>query len=116
VSAFVPGPWEIGGDAVDPVERGLPVIAILPDAEGATPTRGMVAWVHSGVGACATDEQAIATARLMAAAPDLLNALHGLIGLVQLIIPTLAEPQRSAVADNHRLVDAIAAIAKATAA
>ena len=79
----IPGPWvaetEVCKDADAIEEHGLAVIAVLPEHErtpGATPTRGMVAWVHSGLGACATDEQAIDTARLIAAAPDLLAALR----------------------------------------
>jgi hypothetical protein len=59
------------------VERGLAVVAVIPEAQRdgfATPTRGMVAWVHSGLGACETDDVAVATARLIAAAPTLLAA------------------------------------------
>lgn len=77
------GPWVAEPQVCeDTEERGLAVIAILPELErtlGATPTRGMVAWVHSGIGACATDPQAVATAKLIAAAPDLLAALKGVI-------------------------------------
>lgn len=75
----VSGPW-VAEDRVceDAEERGLAVIALVPEVHRNgfdTPTRGMVAWVHSGLGACDTDEQAIATARLISAAPDLLEAL-----------------------------------------
>lgn len=55
-----------------------------------------------------------ANARLIAAAPDLLVALHGMIGLIQLIVPTLQGSQRIGVEQNHRLEAAIAAITKAT--
>lgn len=78
MTTAIAGPWvsefQVAGDTED---RGLAVIAILPELErdGGTPTRGMIAWVHSGLGACETDEQAVATARLIAAAPDLLAAL-----------------------------------------
>jgi hypothetical protein len=58
--------------------------------------------------------QLLANALLMAAGPDMLDALQGLVGLVDLLIPTLAEPQRGAVKQNHRLAAARAAIAKAT--
>lgn len=79
--AFIPGPW-VAENGVSPDQddwRGLAVIAVLPEAERdgiRTPTRGMVAWVNAGLGACSTDEQAIATGRLIAAAPELLAALQ----------------------------------------
>ena len=79
--AWVAGPWEAESTICDDLyegERGLAIIAVEPEAARngyATPTRGMVAWVHSGMGACDTDERAIATARLIAAAPDLLGAV-----------------------------------------
>jgi hypothetical protein len=59
----------------------------------------------------ASYDQSLANARLMASAPDLLDALQGLVGLVELVIPTQTDPQHSAVARNHRLVAARAAIA-----
>ena len=79
----IAGPWITeSGVSDDTEERGLAVIAALPELAripGATPTRGMVAWVHSGLGACETDEQAVATARLIAAAPDLFSALSDIL-------------------------------------
>jgi hypothetical protein len=48
------------------------------------------------------------------ASPDLLDALVGLVGLVELIIPTLEGSQKSAVVYNHRLIAARKAIASAT--
>lgn len=78
-TAHIPGPWVAESYIADDVEeRGLAVIAVLPELEripGATPTRGMVAWVNAGTGACATDEQAIATARLISKAPAMLALL-----------------------------------------
>ena len=75
----VAGPWLSEGRVCDDSdEQGLAVIAIIPEVERngfSTPTRGMVAWVNVGIGACETDDQAVATARLIAAAPDLLEAL-----------------------------------------
>ncbi|HEY2105555.1 MAG TPA: hypothetical protein VGH29_07205 [Candidatus Binataceae bacterium] len=113
MSAHTPGPWSVE----DPF--GPETLSIVPAG------RPTYEWVF--IASCTYDDQherpptiseveRNANAKLIASAPDLIDALHGLIGLVQLIIPTLAEPQRSAVADNHRLVAARAAIAKATGA
>lgn len=44
---------------------------------------------------------------------SLIAALTGLIGLIELIVPTLQEPQKSGVQFNHRLADARDAIKKA---
>ena len=75
----ISGPWvaETSVTRCEP-DNGLAVIAVVPEVQRNghdTPTRGMVAWVHSGIGACQTDEEAIDTARLIAAAPDLYDAL-----------------------------------------
>lgn len=43
---------------------------------------------------------------------DLVSALAGLIGLVQLIIPTLDGSQRIGVEQNHRLTVALAVLAR----
>lgn len=80
---YVSGPWVSESRISDDTEeRGFAIIAVIPELQRepqATPTRGMVAWVHSGLGACATDEAAIDTARLIASAPDLLTALKALL-------------------------------------
>jgi hypothetical protein len=74
---FIAGPWVAETEVTkDDSGDGLAVIAVIPEHGFGTPTRGIVAWVHCGLfGACNTDEKAIATARLIAAAPDLLAAL-----------------------------------------
>jgi len=54
------------------------------------------------------DSRVQADAHLITAAPDLLSALLGMVGLVQLI--QAREPELQ---NNHRFVDALAAIAKA---
>lgn len=85
--AHTPGPWVAeSGVLDDQTDRGLAVIAVLPECQrngNETPTRGMVAWISSGMGACDTDEQAIATARLIAAAPDVTAALREWLGLFE---------------------------------
>ena len=53
-------------------------------------------------------DEELPNARLIAAAPDLLAACNGLVGLVQLI--QRREPELQT---NHRFIDALAAIAKA---
>lgn len=81
--AFISGPWTAESSVSDDTdERGVAVIAVLPELQRtpqATPTRGMVAWVHSGLGACETDKEAVDTGRLISAAPDLMEALKALI-------------------------------------
>jgi hypothetical protein len=77
----ISGPW-IADATVCTEEGGLAVIAVNPDVPvGGTPTRGMVAWVNNRCGACDTDDKAIATARLIAAAPDLLAALEAVVSV-----------------------------------
>lgn len=81
MSKYVTGPW-VSETSVS--EDGIAVIAVDPGIPaGCTPTRGMVAYVHSGVGACQTDDEAIATARLIAAAPDLFSALADMVDTFQ---------------------------------
>lgn len=79
----IPGPWVAeSGVTHFEVDHGLAVIAVLPELEkipGSTPTRGIVAWVHAGLGACDTDDKAVATARFISAAPDMAQALSDLI-------------------------------------
>lgn len=77
----IPGPWVSETDVYEDGDgHGLAIIAVRSDVPpDCTPTRGMVAWVHSGLGACETDEQAIATARLISAAPDLLASLQEIV-------------------------------------
>ncbi len=84
MTTHIPGPWLAETNVCeDAVERGLAVIAVIPGISRCdgyeTPTRGMVAWVHSGTGACKTDAEAVATANLIAAAPDLLASLEAMV-------------------------------------
>lgn len=72
MSKHTPGPWV--ADEYEPREQGLAVIATRNDGDIVPPTRGMVAWVHVGLGAGATQEIAEANARLIAAGPELLEA------------------------------------------
>lgn len=57
----------------------------------------------------ATEEEANASAALHAAVPELLDALHGIMGLVQLI----CLPDERFI-ENHRWIEALRVIAKAT--
>jgi hypothetical protein len=55
-----------------------------------------------------TPEEADANARLIAAAPELLDALKGMVGLIQLIQDREPDLQQ-----NHRFIEALAVIVKA---
>lgn len=58
----------------------------------------------------------LADARLMAAAPDLLDAVNSLLGLLQLVSgrPDIPSEVRDALRSGHRIDEARAAIAKAS--
>jgi hypothetical protein len=81
-TAVVAGPWVAEARVCeDAEERGVAVVAVVPEVHRNgfdTPTRGIVAWVHSGIGACATDDQAVATATLIASAPDMRDEIERL--------------------------------------
>jgi hypothetical protein len=90
--AWIAGPWGISL-ALDEgaEERGVSIVAELPGVlPGGTPTRGMVAWVHSGVGACEDDATAVATGRFIAAAPELYAALDIALRDIEAIEATVA--------------------------
>jgi hypothetical protein len=110
----VPGPWiSESGISDDTEERGLAVIAVLPKFQRtpeATPTRGMVAWIPSGIGACMTDEEAIDTARLIAAAPDLLATLRSARDRLALVFEASGRDPR----DDATVREIDTAIEKAT--
>lgn len=59
------------------------------------------------------NEEDLANARLIAAAPELLDALNGLYGLLQLFAAREdVPPEVKNFATNHRAVDALAVLAK----
>jgi hypothetical protein len=77
MSGHTKGPWESDYQP-DDVERGYAVIATRLDVpKGMTPTRGMVAWVGE-LGANHDPDTRKSNARLIAAAPDLYEALLNL--------------------------------------
>lgn len=65
MSAHTPGPWRVGPDFMR--EERVPILSDL--AAKATPRRWIVAHTDN-------DSQGLADARLIAAAPDLLDALR----------------------------------------
>lgn len=77
-----PGPWEI--QERDDRERGIAVIATIPEVpEGATPTRGMVAWIGQGGANFGNPQLQRANAHLIAAAPDMYESLKHAIGILE---------------------------------
>jgi hypothetical protein len=96
-SAHTPGPWEVNGTTIETIASPSVVIGRAYDAE------------DSG-GGVESNSEAEANARLIAAAPELLAALRGLV-----------EDYEGAYGGNDEdapkaLTDARAAIAKATGA
>lgn len=68
-----PGPWM--ADGWGEIEDGVPIIAVHEENGLRSPTRGIVAWCTTIAGAAfESPERAYANARLIAAAPELLEA------------------------------------------
>jgi hypothetical protein len=100
--SFTPGPWLVVADGDD--DEGYTVVAGPHEDPIAIPQ-------------CALDDATeIANARLIAAAPDLLNGCRALLGLIQLISgrDDIASELQEVLGSNHRIAEAEAAIAKAT--
>jgi hypothetical protein len=119
VSAHTPGPWRIVEEppctwSNGEVDHG----GFRIDADGIE----QLAYIWRNSRRWGTDHepfgapQAEGNARLIAAAPELLEALLGMIGLVELIIPTLKGEQKGTMSTNHRVLAAGIAIAKARGA
>lgn len=105
-SKYTPGPWKF---STDPQPNGCPIVG----------ARGlMVAMLAHSVNHDDQREIAIANARLIAAAPDLLEALRLVTNLYASMRSTLAEkyPQDGWSANTMTLDQAHAAIAKAQGA
>lgn len=79
MTKHTPGPW-ISEDCVAgrPPEAGCGIIASDDDFKISNPTRGIVAWASRIVSR--PNEETLANARLIAAAPDLLEACELVIG------------------------------------
>jgi len=101
-----PGPWR----AEDVGVYWTDSISILAPDDGAVACTTRGGWFFDENG-----EQAPAwpNARLIAAAPELLDALNGLYGLLQLFAARDdVPPEVKNFATNHRAVDALAVLAK----
>jgi len=91
MSKHTPGPWSVGDRGVNIVGAGGQVASVGPfDSGGAS--QGKIGTMR-------------ANARLVAAAPDLLTALEGLLSVIN------AEPDACGIYQAHR-TQAISAIAK----
>lgn len=113
MSAHTPRPWAIAPHP-DDAER-LEIVSEYSEFPGGRKVANWIAECDAGTdSSMAEDElqhaldQNKANARLIAAAPELLDALNGLVGLLQLIQDREAELQH-----DHRFVEALRVIAKA---
>jgi hypothetical protein len=111
-SARTLGPWAIiTPDLLRNVADLDPSALIIANLDADTEAASVVADVWDDGGDGSTQ---FANAVLIAAAPDLLDAVKGLLGLVQLISGRLDIPGDlpSAMQSNHRYVDAAALVAR----
>jgi hypothetical protein len=97
------GPWSVG--------------AFNSSSDEVEIVTGDLMTVTNVLGPGRVDEQTLADARLIAAAPDLLDGCKALLGLLQLLDgrPDMPPLMREAINSNHRIAEAKAAIAKAEA-
>lgn len=104
---FTPGPWVVKFNADEteaeingPNDYGVQAF----DLGGTFQIYGRKAW-----------ETEVANLHLIAAAPDLYDGCNALLGLIQLILgrDDLPPDLRVALTDNHRVIEAEAAIARA---
>lgn len=83
-----PGPWSVGAVRQQRVDERLPRMAEAPIHVGVNENRGnCIAIVYGGgPGGLYSDEEAVlGNSRLIAAAPDLLDALHECVNLLTAI-------------------------------
>lgn len=92
-AAHTPGPWHVGELSLDIITtKGQPVCSPSDDFN---------------------EEQWAVDARLIACAPELLDALNGLYGLLQLFAARDdVPPEVKNFAANHRAVEALAVLTK----
>ena len=105
---YTRGPWISENDVQGkPPDAGCGVIASDDDIKISNPSRGIIAWANRSVNR--TNEETLANARLIAASPDLLEALK----LLHANIAEYARINNLGGFDNHDMKMARAAIAKA---
>lgn len=104
-----PGPWTNGGEARIATTFDREANIFPPDA---AETDG---YQHAGPVAVVAIRYGEANARLIAAAPELLDGCNALLGLLQLVSgrDDLTPELREILRTNHRVAEAEAAVAKA---
>lgn len=104
-SKHTPGPWVSERSVTGvPPDAGCGIVASDDDVKISNPSRGIVAWATRLVSR--TNQETIANARLIAAAPDMLAALE----LMVMWMPSGFAP----VAQDKAMTAAYNAIRKAT--
>lgn len=103
---FLPGPWFVSRDPRPDMEWNNHIASVEH------PHLEVCSMFHTEEN---DNEQGEANARLVAAAPDLLNGCRALVGLLQLVTcrDDISPELQDVLRGNHRIAEALAAIEKA---
>lgn len=107
-AAHTPGPWEVFIDDSGGPTSGWPLSIDAMNDPDKTVVRTGGQWPYEW-DAATSQREACANARLIAAAPELLEALDRLVNITAILPPSMDEP-------GSAIAQARAAIAKATGA
>jgi hypothetical protein len=102
-----PGPW-----GVRTSQKGLPAQIVAPNESTSAPGKVGTSITRWGSISLPSSDEGQANARLIAAAPDLLAALDGLVSSLEPMVVTLADGTVNAI-ETQEVAAARAAIAKA---